>query len=145
MVHRRRDGEVLLSLLAITRAVTELAEAEVAMGDQRAHAPGFGERQGLAVVAFGVLTAACRGNVAGEAEGMALDLVITDFMGVSGRKMIEALIAGESDPGKLGRLADPRVKASREALRQALRGRVTRQHRFLLRLHLDQMSIGVEN
>jgi transposase len=54
--------------------------------------------------------------------------------------MIEALIAGQHDPAKLARSADPRVKASQETLRQALRGRVTRQHHFLLRLHLDQIA-----
>jgi len=54
--------------------------------------------------------------------------------------MIEALIAGEKDPAKLARLAHRRVKASQETLREALRGRVTRQHRFLLRLHLDQID-----
>jgi transposase len=66
--------------------------------------------------------------------------VISDLMGVSGRKMIEALIAGRRDPAKLARLADPRVKASQETLRQALRGRMTGQHRFLLHLHLDQID-----
>jgi len=61
-------------------------------------------------------------------------------MGLSGRKIIEALIAGKSDPATLARLADPRVKASQQTLRQALRGRVTGHHRFLLRLHLDQID-----
>jgi transposase len=61
-------------------------------------------------------------------------------MGLSGRKMIEALIAGEKDPAKLARLADRRVKASQETLRQALRGRVTNSHRFLLRLHLGHID-----
>jgi transposase len=75
-----------------------------------------------------------------EDANIKLDSVISDIIGVSGRKMLEALIAGESDPAKLARLADPRVKASQETLRQALRGRVTRQHRFLLRLHLDQID-----
>jgi hypothetical protein len=37
----------------------ELAEAEVAVGDERAHAELAGEGQRLAVVAFGVLGAAC--------------------------------------------------------------------------------------
>src|SRR5262249_19390517 len=36
-VHRRRGGEILLRLLARTRAPVELAEAEVAVGDERAH------------------------------------------------------------------------------------------------------------
>jgi transposase len=75
-----------------------------------------------------------------EDANIKLDSVITDIMGVSGRKMIEALIAGEKDPAKLARLADPRVKASQENLREALRGRVTKGHRFLLRLHLGQID-----
>jgi hypothetical protein len=76
-----------------------------------------------------------------EDANIKLDSVITDIMGLSGRKIIEALIAGESDPAKLARLADPRVKASQQTLRQALRGWVTVHHRFLLRLHLDQIDI----
>jgi len=45
--------------------------------------------------------------------------VITDVMGLSRRKMIEALIAGQKDPAKLARLADHRVRASQETLREA--------------------------
>src|SRR5262249_33956653 len=75
-----------------------------------------------------------------EDANIKLDSVITDIMGLSGRKMIEALIAGEKDAAKLASLADHRVKASQGTLREALRGRVTRQHRFLLRLHLDQID-----
>jgi len=66
--------------------------------------------------------------------------VLRDVMGKSGRAMIEALIAGETNPAKLASLADRRVKASPEELREALRGRVTKHHRFLLRLHLDQID-----
>jgi hypothetical protein len=54
--------------------------------------------------------------------------------------MVEALIAGETDPAKLASLAGPRLKASPAQLREALRGRVTRNHRFLLRLHLKQID-----
>jgi transposase len=75
-----------------------------------------------------------------EDANIKLDSVITDIMGASGRKMIEALIAGEKNPAKLARLADQRVKASQETLREALRGRVTKRHRFLLRLHLGQID-----
>ena len=75
-----------------------------------------------------------------EDANIKLDSVITDIMGASGRKMIETLIAGEKDPAKLARLADPRVKASQESLREALRGRVTNSHRFLLRLHLGHID-----
>jgi transposase len=75
-----------------------------------------------------------------EDANIKLDSVITDIIGVSGRKMIEALIAGERDPAKLASFADRRLKASQQTLRQVLRGRVTAQHRFLLRLHLDQID-----
>jgi transposase len=43
-------------------------------------------------------------------------------------------------PAKLARLADPRVKASAQDLREALRGRVTDHHHFLLRLHLKKID-----
>src|SRR2546430_9087298 len=61
-------------------------------------------------------------------------------MGKSGRAIIEALIAGETNPVKLAGVADRRVKASPEEFREALRGRVTKHHRFLLRLHLNQID-----
>ncbi|MES0385923.1 MAG: IS110 family transposase, partial [Hyphomicrobium sp.] len=75
-----------------------------------------------------------------EDANIKLDSVITDVMGMSGRAMIEALIGGESDPAKLARLANYRLKTSQEKLREALRGRVTNHHRFLLHLHLNQID-----
>jgi transposase len=75
-----------------------------------------------------------------EDANLKLDSVISDVMGLSGRAMIEALIAGENDPERLAELAHRRIKAPPEALREALRGRVTRHHRFLLRLHLQQID-----
>jgi hypothetical protein len=54
--------------------------------------------------------------------------------------MIEALIAGETDPNALAALAHRRIKASPAELEAALRGRVTRHHRFLLGLHLQQID-----
>jgi transposase len=75
-----------------------------------------------------------------EDANIKLDSVISDVMGLSGRKMIEALIAGESDPKQLAQLAHRRIKASPEELCEALRGRVTRHHRFLLSLHLQQID-----
>ena len=67
-----------------------------------------------------------------------LDSVISDIMGLNGRRMIEAMIAGVRDPGKLAALADKRLKAKPKELYGALHGRLTDHHRFLLRLHLDQ-------
>ena len=75
-----------------------------------------------------------------EDANIKLDSVLTDVMGKSGRAIIEALIAGETNPAKLASLADRRVKPSQEELREALRGRVRKQHRFLLRLHLNQID-----
>jgi transposase len=76
-----------------------------------------------------------------EEANIKLDSVISDVVGKSGRAIIEAMIAGESEPLRLARLASTRLKASPEVLAEALRGRVTRHHRFLLRLHLDQIDV----
>jgi len=75
-----------------------------------------------------------------EDANIKLDSVLSDVMSKSGRAMLEALIAGETNPTKLASLASRRVKASPEELREALRGRVTKHHRFLLRLHLNQID-----
>jgi transposase len=75
-----------------------------------------------------------------EDANIKLDSVISDILGVSGRAMVEALIAGESDPAKLAALAHRRLRVPAAVLREALRGRVTKHHRFLLRLHLRQID-----
>jgi transposase len=75
-----------------------------------------------------------------EEANIKLGSVLSDLLGRSGRAMLDALIAGETDPVKLAALAHKGVKASQEQLRDALRGRVTEHHRFLLRLHLDQID-----
>jgi transposase len=75
-----------------------------------------------------------------EEANIKLDSVICDVVGQSGRAMLEAIIAGESDPEHLADLAHPRIKASRGDLTRALDGRVTKVHRVLLRLHLDQID-----
>jgi transposase len=75
-----------------------------------------------------------------EDANIKLDGVISDIVGLSGRRMIEALIAGESDPEALAALAHRRIKAPPAALREALRGRVTNHHRFLLQLHLQHID-----
>jgi len=75
-----------------------------------------------------------------EEANIKLESVLSDVMGRSGRAMIRALIAGETDPGKLAALAHPKVRAPQASLREALRGRVKRHHRFLLDLHLQQID-----
>ena len=75
-----------------------------------------------------------------EDANIKLASVLADVTGVSGRAIVEALIAGETDPATLAALAHQRVKAPPERLADALRGRVTSHHRFLLRLHLSGAS-----
>lgn len=57
--------------------------------------------------------------------GKVRPLVVSDVVDVSGRRMIEALIAGETDPQVLAALAHRHIKASAADLEAALRGRVT--------------------
>jgi transposase len=66
--------------------------------------------------------------------------VISDILGASGRAFLDAIIAGETDPEQLAALARGRLRASREQIVEALRGRVREHHRFMLKLHLEQVS-----
>jgi len=75
-----------------------------------------------------------------EDANIKLANVATDVLGASGRDMLEALIAGETDPEKLADLARKRLRAKIPALQLALEGRVTDHHRFLLRMHLDHVT-----
>jgi len=73
-----------------------------------------------------------------EEANIKLDTVISEVMGVSGRKMIEAMIAGVRNPAKLAALAHRQIKASPKELYDALHGRLTDHHRFILKLYLGQ-------
>jgi transposase len=75
-----------------------------------------------------------------EDANIKLDVAISNVIGRTGRAIIQALIAGESDPAKLAALADCRIRASQEKLRATLHGKVRAHHRFLLRLHLQQID-----
>jgi len=75
-----------------------------------------------------------------EDANIKLDSVVTDILGLSGRRIIEALIAGETMPKALASLAHRRIHASVDELEASLRGRLTKHHRFLLKLHLDQID-----
>jgi transposase len=75
-----------------------------------------------------------------EDANVKLASVATDVLGVSGRDVLKALIAGETDPAQLADLARQRLRQKIPALQQALHGRVTEHHRFLLRLHLDHVA-----
>lgn len=75
-----------------------------------------------------------------EDANIKLASVISNVLGRSGRAVLEALIRGENDPETLVSLMSERIKAKREELVEALRGRVTAHHRFLLKLHLEQVD-----
>jgi transposase len=75
-----------------------------------------------------------------EDANIKLDSVITDIVGLSGRRMIKALIAGLTEPQALAALAHGRIRATAAELEAALRGRVTPHHRFMLQLHLDHLD-----
>jgi transposase len=74
-----------------------------------------------------------------EDANIKLASVATDVLGASGRDMLGALIAGQTDPERLADLARKRLREKIPALRLALQGRVTDHHRFLLRMHLDHV------
>jgi transposase len=75
-----------------------------------------------------------------EDANIKLASVASDPLGVSGRAMIRAMIAGQDDPGELAELARKRLRGKIPELRQALHGRVTDHHRFLLRTLMDQVG-----
>ena len=75
-----------------------------------------------------------------EDANLKLGVVLTDLMGKSGRAVLQALIDGETDPERLLTRINARVKASREELLEALRGRVSAHHRFMLKLHLGHID-----
>ncbi len=69
-----------------------------------------------------------------------LGSVAADVLGVAGRAMLEAIIAGQDDPEELAELARRRLRAKIPELTLALHGRVSEHQRFLLRLLLDDRS-----
>lgn len=75
-----------------------------------------------------------------EDANVKLTSVLSDILGLSGRAILQALIRGERDPDHLAKLAHPRVKATPAKLAEALEGKVTQHHRFLLQLHLGQVE-----
>jgi transposase len=75
-----------------------------------------------------------------EDANLKLTQVVSDILGASGRVILRALIAGETDPARLADLTTGRLKASRAQLIAALQGRVTAHHRFLIELHLSQIE-----
>ncbi len=70
-----------------------------------------------------------------------LSSVISDLLGVSGRRILMALSKGQSDPVKLAELGDDRLQCSREELVDALRGTPTPAHVAVLKLFIDRLEL----
>ena len=82
-----------------------------------------------------------------EDANIKLSSVATDVLGVSGRAMLDALIAGETNGALLARLARGRLKKKEAALEEALTGMMGEHHRFLLSQQLalfDFLSQQIE-
>ncbi|MGH3958045.1 IS110 family transposase [Mycobacterium sp.] len=75
-----------------------------------------------------------------EDAGIKLSSVATDITGVSGRAMLEALIAGQRDPAMIADLAKRTLRRKIPDLTEALVGRFNEHHAFMVRLFLDRID-----
>jgi transposase len=75
-----------------------------------------------------------------EDANIKLAAVASDIMGVSGRAILAALLAGHADPQALADLAKGRLRSKRDQLAKALDGRVKAHHRFVLTELLCQID-----
>jgi transposase len=75
-----------------------------------------------------------------QAANLKLGSVLSDIMGDSGRAILDALAAGESDPERLADRVRTRIRASRARVVEALHGRPSDHQRLLLRIHLAQID-----
>jgi transposase len=82
-----------------------------------------------------------------EDTGIKLDCVATDILGASGRAMLDALVAGTTDPQVLAELAQGKLRAKIPALKEALVGRFDRQHALIVSAilaHLDFLDEQIQ-
>lgn len=82
-----------------------------------------------------------------EDTGIKLDCVATDILGVSGRAMLDALVAGTTDAAVLAELARGRLRTKLPALREALEGRFALEHRIVVAAilaHIDFLDEQIE-
>jgi transposase len=75
-----------------------------------------------------------------ESSGIKLSSVATDLTGVSARAMLEALVTGERDPEVLAGLARRTLRRKIPALIEALEGRFTEHHAFMVSQYLAQLD-----
>jgi transposase len=69
-----------------------------------------------------------------------LSSVISDLRGVSGLRMLRAMVEGETAAEVLSPLGDPKLRASQDALQESLQGKLTEHHRFMLEGLLEQVA-----
>jgi transposase len=82
-----------------------------------------------------------------EDTGIKLDCVATDILGKSGRAMLDALVAGTTDPAVLAELAKGKLRAKIPALREALEGRFEPHHALIvgaILAHLDFLDEQID-
>ncbi len=70
-----------------------------------------------------------------------ISVVISDLFGASGRRFLDALVAGERSPAALAALGDPRLKATRQELEEALTGKFRDIHAFEIKTHLRILDV----
>lgn len=81
-----------------------------------------------------------------EGANIKLGDVVANVAGVSGRQMLEALVAGEEEPAVLAQLARGRLRDKLPQLERALTGRVGAHQRFVLArqlAHLDFLDASI--
>ncbi|MCZ7661562.1 MAG: transposase [Thermoleophilia bacterium] len=89
-----------------------------------------------------------------EDTGIKLSCVASDILGVSGRAMLDGLVAGTTDPEVLSELARGRLRQKLPALREALEGRFEPHHALVIGAilshldfldeHIDRLSEAIE-
>ena len=75
-----------------------------------------------------------------ESANVKLSAVATDVFGVSGMAMLKALIAGDAAPADMADPAKGRLRRKLGPLAQALDGRLSETHRFLLKLQVNRLA-----
>jgi transposase len=82
-----------------------------------------------------------------EAANIKLDCVASDVMGASGRAMLRAMAAGETNADVLADLAKGKLRDKIPFLKEALRGQIGHHQRFMISSHLrvlDAITLELE-
>jgi transposase len=72
-----------------------------------------------------------------------LSIVVSNLLGASGLRILQALAQGETDLKKLAELGDERLQCTEEQLVDALTGRVQPMHREMLSLQMAQLNVMI--